>query len=237
MSNHGRRRPDACELPAILCRRAERRRLLSAFIPFAAYRLQPGAIPIYSVWRLDAANTALAKGLVDKAKLAENAGLTGQGCFDLRVAAPNNDTSYGTGEWDLHRSAGFARSAGFTVTEDGNDAEFGTAPAPLRCDDAAIYEGWYSLNKYYDVFTWRPGAIGLHLDSASASGPRGGTNWAANAVLKGITITSGAVAEPYLNGLAHPDIVFRSLLQGANAGDALLRATQWLKIACPTGTF
>jgi hypothetical protein len=47
--------------------------------------------------------------------------------------------------------------------------------------------------------------------------------------MKGITITSGAAAEPYLEGLAHPDQVFRYLFQGANAGDALLRSTRWLK--------
>jgi hypothetical protein len=47
--------------------------------------------------------------------------------------------------------------------------------------------------------------------------------------MKGITITSGAADEPYLEGLAHPDQVFRYLFQGANAGDALLRSTRWLK--------
>ena len=47
--------------------------------------------------------------------------------------------------------------------------------------------------------------------------------------LKGITVTSGAVAEPFLEGIPHPDTVFRSLLEGANAGDAMLRGTAWLK--------
>ena len=115
------------------------------------------------------------------------------------------------------------------MTEDATPAEFGTAPAPLRCDGAALYAGWYSLGHYNDAFTWVPGAIGIHLDSASAADPRGGTNWSANAVLKGITITSGAVAEPYLEGLVHPDQVFLDLFQGANVGDAMLRSTRWLK--------
>jgi hypothetical protein len=47
--------------------------------------------------------------------------------------------------------------------------------------------------------------------------------------MKGITITSGAATEPYLEGLAHPDQAFLYLFQGANAGDALLRSTRWLK--------
>jgi hypothetical protein len=122
-----------------------------------------------------------------------------------------------------------ARQSKFEVVEDGTQAEFGTSPAPLRCDGAALYAGWYSLGHYNDAFTWNPGAIGLHLDSASAQNPRGGPNWAANAVMKGITITSGAASEPYLEGLAHPDQVFLYLFQGANAGDALLRSTRWLK--------
>jgi uncharacterized protein (TIGR03790 family) len=201
------------------------------FVPLAVYREQPRAANLYSVWRLDAATAELAKGLVDKALFAEAHGLAGKACFDLRFAVQETmlDTSETSGEWDIHQAAEFARRAGFEVVEDDQRAEFGTAPAPLRCDGAALYAGWYDLNHYNDAFTWNPGAIGLHLDSASAANPRGGTNWAANAVMKGITITSGAAAEPYLEGMAHPDQVFRYLLQGANAGDALLRSTRWLK--------
>ena len=201
------------------------------FVPLAAYRDLPRAANLYSVWRLDAANANLAKGLVDKALYAETHGLSGKGCFDLQYGSVDGLADYGSaaGDWDIHQSAELARRAGFEVVEDDTRAEFGTPPAPLRCDGAALYAGWYSLNHYNDAFTWNPGAIGLHLDSASAQNPRGGTNWSANAVMKGITITSGATAEPYLEGLAHPDQVFLYLFQGANAGDALLRSTRWLK--------
>lgn len=201
------------------------------FVPLAVYREQPHAATLYSVWRLDAATAELAKGLVDKALYAEAHGLVGKACFDLQFGSVESlsDTSSAAGEWDVHQSAEFARRAGFEVVEDDQRAEFGTAPAPLRCDGAVLYAGWYALNHYNDAFTWNPGAIGLHLDSASAANPRGGTNWAANAVMKGITITSGAAAEPYLEGLAHPDQVLLYLFQGANAGDALLRSTRWLK--------
>ncbi len=102
-------------------------------------------------------------------------------------------------------------------------------PRPRRCDNAALYTGWYSLNNYNDAFTWSPGAIGFHLDSLSAFTPRGGENWAANALTRGITVTSGAVAEPYLEGLAHADGVFRNLFEGAPVGDAFLRNTAYLK--------
>jgi len=201
------------------------------FIPLAAYRDLPRSANLYSVWRLDAANPGLAKGLVDKAVYAETHGLSGKGCFDLQSESINSlaDLGSATGDWDIHQSAELARRAGFEVVEDSTPAEFGTPPAPLRCDGAALYAGWYSLGRYNDAFTWNPGAIGFHLDSASAQNPRGGGNWAANAVMKGITITSGAASEPYLEGLAHPDQAFLYLLEGANAGDALLRSTRWLK--------
>lgn len=200
------------------------------FIPLSAYRQKAGAPVIYSVWRLDAATPTLAKGLVDKALYAEAHGLSGRACIDLNApAASQPDYRYGAANWDLDRAADFARRAGFVVLEDTHHEEFGTAPAPLHCDGAALYAGWYSLNHYYDGFTWNPGAIGIHLDSASAVNPRSGPNWAANALKKGITITSGAVTEPYLENLPHPDQVFLYLFEGANAGDAFLRSTHLLK--------
>jgi uncharacterized protein (TIGR03790 family) len=205
--------------------------LYPRFVSLANYRARPDAKTIYSVWRLDGASPALAKGLVDKALAAEAQGATGQACFDRRFGdlAAIEDKGYGSGDWQLYRAAQFARNAGLAVTEDSHEAEFGTPPAPARCDDALLYAGWYSLNNYNDAFSWRPGAIGIHLDSASSANPRGGRNWSANAIMKGITVTAGAVDEPFLQGLPRPDGIIRNLLDGANVGDAFLRNTLWLK--------
>lgn len=208
------------------------RKLPPPYIPFADYRDQPGARLIYSVWRIDGHTAAEAKGLVDKALTAERQGLHGQVCIDRRNGddwSKIPEESYGTGEWALQRAADASVRAGFKLLEDTNMAEFGTAPAPLRCDNAAFYAGWYALRHYNDAFTWNVGAIGIHLDSASALSPRAGENWAANALQKGITITAGAVEEPYLQGLPSPDVIFSALYEGANAGDAFLRGERWLK--------
>lgn len=97
------------------------------------------------------------------------------------------------------------------------------------CPNAALYAGWYSLNNYNNAFTWNTGAIGIHLDSLSAWSPRSGTNWVANAIEKGITVTTGAVQEPTLAALVHPSGTFRDLFQGANVGDAFFRNTAFLK--------
>ncbi|MGA7240081.1 MAG: TIGR03790 family protein, partial [Bryobacteraceae bacterium] len=198
------------------------------FVSLATFRSQNSAL-IYSVWRLDAATPALAQGLVDKAMAAESAGLTGQVCIDETTNPPAYDYGLGGPEWELRMAANFAREAGFNVTEDQNSAEFGTAPAPSRCDNAVLYSGWYSFNNYNNAFTWNTGAIGYHIDSASAVNPRGGSNWSANALLNGITATHGSVSEPYVQGFAHSDGVFNNLFQGANLGDAFLRNTSYLK--------
>ena len=200
------------------------------FLSFADYRAQPSALQIYSVWRLDGATAALAQGLIDQAIAAEQNGLSGQACLDRAYGpiASQFDAGYGAGDWSLHMAAEFARQAGFSVTEDQNPQEFGTPPAP-DCPNAALYSGWYSLNHYNNAFTWNTGAIGFHLDSLSAADPRTGPNWSANAIQHGITATSGAVAEPFLQGQAQPDGVFLNLLEGANLGDAFLRNEAWIK--------
>ncbi len=203
-----------------------------AFVPLEEYRRGADSEPIYSVWRLDAATPQIAESLVDKAIEAEHKGLRGVACFDRREGGDDmkgvENLNYGAGEWDIFRAAQFAREAGFQVIEDSHPQEFGTAPAPARCDGAALYAGWYSLNHYNDVFTWNVGAIGFHLDSLSALNPRRGKNWSANAILRGITVTSGALEEPYLTGLPHPAGIFRNLFEGASVGDAFLRNTAML---------
>jgi uncharacterized protein (TIGR03790 family) len=210
------------------------------FVSLATWRTQPRGYLIYSVWRLDASTPGLAKGLVDKAVAAEAggglSGSSGQACFDLLYGNPISpnpsfdfpDAGSFTGTWDLERAAEFVRSAGFTVNE---DYASGFEPGGANfCSNAALYAGWYSLNAYSGSFNWiANGAIGFHLDSLSAANPRGGTNWAANAINAGITVTSGSMNEPFLQGLARPAGVFRNLLEGANVGDAFLRNTRWLK--------
>lgn len=193
-----------------------------------------GYFPIYSVWRMDGPSISVAKGLVDKAKSAESTGLIGNTCVDrnrgLFDVTSSADSGYLQYDWDMLKAAEFAREKGFYTIEDPNEAEFGTSPAPARCDNAALYVGWYSLNNYNDAFTWANGAIGYHLDSASAPNPRTGTNWVKNALERGITATMGSVDEPFAHAFSRSDQLFRNLFQGANVGDAFLRSmehTDW----------
>lgn len=129
------------------------------FLPFEVFREEEGRPRIYSVWRLDGPTAEIAKGLVDLAMEAEaNGGPQGKGCFDrnTRDVQYKADSSYATGEWDIQRASEFAAMAGFPVVLDTESQEFGEAPAPARCEPAALYAGWYSLNNYNDAFTWSP---------------------------------------------------------------------------------
>lgn len=204
------------------------------FQSFAAYRAGARSILIYSVWRLDGPSMAIASALVDNAVQAENqGGPQGQACIDRRFGNLNAngypDAGYTSGDWDLRQAAAFLGQAGLAVVEDANEAEFGTAPAPLTCPDTALYSGWYSFNNYNNAFTWQPGSIGWHLDSAAALHLRWGSAWVPNALLNNITVTTGAVQEPYLEGMVRPGGAFLNLLEGASVGDAFLRNTRWIK--------
>ena len=199
------------------------------FVSLADYRSASGAPIIYSVFRLDAATPEMAKGLVDLALQAERDGVDGIGCFDRDFGKPMDQiqyTGYGLGEWWLHRAAEVTSAAGFPTIEDPNVAEIGTAPAPARCDDVLFYSGWYSYGNYNDVFTYVPGAVNGHIDSLSAGGPRSGRSWSPSSVARGVTVTTGAVNEPELTGIARADDWVRYMvLDHANAGDAIFRAT------------
>lgn len=208
--------------------------LYQPYVSLADYRSQDGARRIYSVWRLDAPTPELAKGLVDKAIAAERGGLKGQVCIDRRgggdmAAAKAPEHGYSFGDWELFRAAQFFRQAGLPVLEDAREEEIGMPPAPPRCDDAIFYSGWYSIDDYKDAFSWKPGAIGFHLDSGSLSSPRSGKSWSVEALRRGVTVTSGAITEPYLQGLPRPAGIARNLLEGANVGDAFLRNTESLR--------
>jgi uncharacterized protein (TIGR03790 family) len=204
------------------------------FQSFAAYRANPRNPLIYSVWRLDASTLAIANALVDQAMTAEGAGgPVGQGCIDHYFTnyATLPDSGYQTGDWDLHQSAVFLQEAmpSVSVTENDTGVEFYSSPTAATCPNSAFYSGWYSYDHYNSGFNWPTGAVGWHLDSASALNPRSGASWVPNALNAGITVTTGSVTEPYLQGLVRPGGTFHNLLEGASVGDAFLRNTRWLK--------
>ena len=212
-----------------------------AFVPFqslAAYRTTARSQLIYSVWRLDGATPAIALAQVDNVTAAmaagglpisQVAGSLANACVDMTsspVGVP--DSGYTTANWDLYREAGFLTTANkFNVILDSLNTSFGVAPSP-SCLNTGWYVGWYNYGTYNNGFSWDRGSIGWDLDSGALADTRSGPWWGANAIAQGVSVTSGPVTEPYLEGLARPAVV-RNLLEGANVGDAFLRNTRWLK--------
>jgi uncharacterized protein (TIGR03790 family) len=189
---------------------------------------------LYLITRLDGADAAGAMDLIERTMEAEalaRAGLLdGVVYVDGRYGdtTPDPAASFGSyewGEWNMWGTRGVFEALGaWPVVWDGNEAEFGAAPAPLTCPDALFYAGWYSYYNYNDAFTWAPGAVGGHLDSCSACDLRSGT-WSAEALKRGITATFGAVNEPYVAGMPEYDQLFYALTQGATFAEAAYQST------------
>jgi len=165
---------------------------------------------IYSVWRLDAADAALAKGLVDKAIAATAKGPSGQGCFDRRYprSGPTRVTGpaigISSGSADLVAAAGFpSRSTPMTPN---------SGPRPRRSAARTLRLRWLvqlrSLQRLVLMGRREP------WDGTSTASrwkvPTAPRTWSGGAIARGITVTTGVVSEPYLDNIPH----LEQLLQG-----------------------
>jgi uncharacterized protein (TIGR03790 family) len=198
------------------------------YVPFGDYKSMISN-DYFLVARIDGADADAAKALVDRTaaaeKLAQAKMLAGTVYVDGNRGLPHPATaptgSYEDGEWNIIGvETVFKKLGWYPIVTDWDMAEFGTAPAPLTAPDALYYAGWYAFGHYNDVFTWKTGAIGAHLDSCSACDIRGTTDWSAMALRRGITATFGAVNEPYVIGLPCYDQFFKYLTDGASFGEA-----------------
>jgi uncharacterized protein (TIGR03790 family) len=177
---------------------------------------------ILLVARLDGPTLEIARGLVDKALVAEHNGLWGRAYFDAR-GLPQTDTNYFLGdEWILNGSE-ICRQLGFETVVDRNP---GTFPADFPMSQMAIYCGWYDANVSGPFALPRvefmPGAFAYHLHSYSASTLRS-TNqyWAGPLLAKGATCTMGCVYEPYLSTTPNlPVFLARWIAAGFTFGEA-----------------
>ena len=173
--------------------------------------------PTMMVSRLAAPTLEQTLKLVDTAVAVEKDGLTGKIYLDARGISynPHNDArgSYGQYDQSLRElAARLQQHSSMQVILDDKAELF----PPGSCPDAALYCGWYSLGKYIDAFTWRPGAVGYHLASMEAQTltTPGNPVWC-NAMLgHGICATLGPVYEPYLVAFPLPDDFFSVLLTG-----------------------
>jgi len=202
------------------------------FDNYELYRWQPNKLkykmPYWDykslmVCRLDGPSVQIAQGLVDKALSAEKTGLHGIAYIDSRGLAEDKNL-YSTGYYDqsLRDLAMLLMlRTGFIVRQERTEKLF----EPHSCPRTAIYCGWYSLQKYIDAFDFVDGAIGYHISSLEAVDLRdpNSTQWCPAMLKRGITVTLGAVAEPYLNSFPEPRAFFLELLDGYCLAEAYYR--------------
>jgi len=90
-------------------------------------------------------------------------------------------------------------------------------PTTFPLTDVLFYYGYYGLARYYDVYQFRVGAVGSHMDSESIV-------WARAAMRRGITATAGAVNEPSSAGLPFMSSAFAALSTGHDVAEAFYSA-------------
>lgn len=172
------------------------------------------------VSRLDGPSMAIAKGLVDKALIAERDGLNGKAYFDLRGLTGGG---YLTGDQWITNASIIAQRLGFETLIDTRGETIGPG---FPFAQAAIYAGWYNdtANGPFALpsVEFMPGAIAYHLHSYSGAALRDPVhNWVGPLLAKGATVTLGCVDEPYLDLTPNIGVFLERLaLQGFTVGEA-----------------
>ncbi len=175
---------------------------------------------IFMVTRLDGPSPAIAKGLVDKALIAERDGLNGRAYFDLRGLTGG---AYAVGDQWITNAATVAKRFGYETTVDSKPETFNTAQPFAQ---VALYAGWYMDHVdgpfALPVVEFMPGAIAYHLHSYSAYWIRSAeNNWVGPLLAKGVTVTLGCIEEPYLELTPNIGVFFERLAyQQGTVGEA-----------------
>lgn len=183
---------------------------------------------VFMVTRLDGPTSEIAKGLVDKALVAERDGLNGRAFFDLR-----NITSggYATGDRWITNAASAAKRAGFETVVDNRPEIIGIG---FPFAQVALYAGWYD-SEAKGVFElpaneFMPGAIAYHLHSFSAQHLRDASaRWVGPLLAKGAAVTLGCIDEPYLEITPNIGVFFERLMDNQfTVGEAALACQVFL---------
>ena len=177
-----------------------------AFWRLAQMTTQPKPRRMIMTARIDGPTPRDALRIIKDGLAAEKTGLKGVFYVDAGGKYPKYDEN-------LHQLVKFLQErTRQPVVED-------TKPEvlpPGSAADAALYVGWYSLQKYVPAFTWVPGAVGWHIASFEAVHLRdaGSQEWCVKMIQNGVAATIGAVSEPQLGAFPLPQDFFALLLTG-----------------------
>ena len=170
---------------------------------------------VIKVARLDGPDLAAARGLIDRALIAEAEGLRGRAYVDLGGPHTQGD------DW-LKATADHLEKLGFDLQiEESREL----IPMHERFDAPALYFGWWKSSPQGAVsregLSFPPGALAFHIHSFSARTVRSRTQaWMGPLITRGVTATVGNVYEPYLNLSHRPHLFLEALAAGKTLGDA-----------------
>lgn len=144
--------------------------------------------------RIDGPTAAVAKQLIERTRVAEGvAELQGNVYLDLRGIQSGDPMLVQTENWLRAIGEQLKTVSGLKVEIESSAKLFQTG----QCPDALIYLGWYSLGKYIDSCTFKPGAIAYHLVPGDALRLRDAEQqgWCRNLLEAGATRVIGSVGE------------------------------------------
>lgn len=184
-------------------------------------RLEDAKTPwLLLVCRLDAAEPATVRRMIDDSIATEKTGLHGFAYVDSRGI--NGRAGYGEGDEWIRSVATDAASHGIPCVHDIGPAQF---PEHYPMTRAALYFGWYSgeVEGPFKDETLRlvPGAVAVHLHSFSADSLRKPLRgWCSPLLERGAAATLGNVFEPYLMLTTHLNYFEERLRSGATFAEA-----------------
>jgi uncharacterized protein (TIGR03790 family) len=188
------------------------------FVGFKNRELKISAAEVLMVSRIDGPTEDVVKRIINDSVEVEKGGLKGKAYFDARWPKPsreNESNVEGSAFYDLsiHLAAERVEKSGrMPVVLDDKQELFKEG----QCPDAALYCGWYSLARYVDAFSWKPGAVGYHIASSECATLKNKDSqvWCKRMLEKGVAATLGPVSEPYLQAFPVPEAFFGLLLDG-----------------------
>jgi uncharacterized protein (TIGR03790 family) len=169
--------------------------------------------PTLMVSRLDGPGKVNVERMIVASMVAELKGLTGV-CY-IDSGGPDRVALAARTEYDAKLTA----LAKFLQEHSKVKVVLDTRPTLFEkdtCPDAALYVGWYSLQKYIDAFKWNTGAVGWHVASWEAVNLRDPQTrqWCPMMIRNGVAATVGAVAEPLLASFPEPAEFMPLLMTG-----------------------
>jgi uncharacterized protein (TIGR03790 family) len=181
---------------------------------------------IYLVTRLAGYNYKDIKKMIDNSKKADD-----HGKFVIDVSSDKDGTTYQIYNDEMRNAASILKKRGYDVKLD-NSSKFLT-----HQENVLGYVSWGSNDPSSTDHAkphndWVPGAIAETAVSSSARtfdySPAYGQSLVADLISEGVTGVKGYTYEPYLDAIAHPEILFPRYADGYNLADSYYMASSWV---------